>query len=161
MRNIALTLGALLPLASTAAVSAQQITAEQESALRVEVEGFMDAYYANWSRATDVNQLAQQIWDGNGQLGRVGVVPTPEYRAGLALMLQALRQRGYDHSGMPDRHICLLTPTVAIVSGHGFRYRADGSILGERGWTSLLVRTDVGWRMGGGFEHDPNTAVTC
>ena len=48
---------------------------------------------------------------------------------------------------MPDRNICILSATAAIVSGRGVRSRKDGSVFGEYGWTYTLVKTGDGWRI--------------
>ena len=72
-----------------------------------------------------------------------------------------LDAQGYGRSAMPDRNICVLSSGAAMVSGRGVRYRKDGRVFGEYGWTYTVVRTDNGWRIVSIFGHDPSLAVRC
>ena len=67
----------------------------------------------------------------------------------------------FGKSQMPVRNVCVLSPTVAIVSGRGFRYLTDGRVMGEFGWTYTLIKGAAGWRMVSIYSHDPSKALTC
>ena len=69
--------------------------------------------------------------------------------------------QGYAGSDMPDRNICVLSDSAAIVSGRGIRRHRDGGLLGEYGWTYTLVMTGDGWRILTIAGHDPGVAVRC
>jgi hypothetical protein len=62
---------------------------------------------------------------------------------------------------MPVRNVCLLSPNVAVVSGRGIRYLADGKVMGEFGWTYTLLKGADGWRMVSIYSHDAGKALTC
>ena len=76
---------------------------------------------------------------------------------------KTLLSKGYGRSQMPmaGRNVCILAPNVAVVSGKGVRYMADGSVMAEFGWTYTLLKNDSGWRMVSIYSHDPKKALTC
>jgi len=74
---------------------------------------------------------------------------------------KSLVDRGYDHSNMPKRNICILSPTVAVISGRGIRYLKENKVMAEFGWTYTLIKGADGWKMVSIYSHDPNKALTC
>ena len=154
---------ALALLGVTAAlVSAQQPAPVDEQALRKEVNAFMDQYWQLWS-AGEIDQLASRIYHPFGQLSNQGHSTVDQLKSGFPQTRKALLSKGYGRSQMPmpGRNVCILAPNVAVVSGRGVRYMADGSVMGEFGWTYTLLKNDTGWRMVSIYSHDPKKALTC
>lgn len=138
------------------ALSAQADT----QALKTEVNAFMDLYWKLWS-AGDIDQLVAQIYHPFGQLSNQGHAPIDRMKATFPATRKSLLSGGYGRSNMPVRNICVLAPNVAVVSGRGIRYLADGKVMGEFGWTYTLLKGPAGWKMVSIYSHDPKTALTC
>jgi hypothetical protein len=157
--RIALAVGLATVLALGSLSSAQQSTAD-ESALKREVNAFMDQYWELWS-AGRIDELATRIYHPMGQLSNTGHASVEELKQRFPDTRKALLAGGYGKSNMPKRNICVLSPTVAIVSGRGIRYLKDGGVMGEYGWTYTLLKGAAGWRMVAIYSHDPDKALTC
>ena len=143
-------------------VSAQQPAPVDEQALRKEVNAFMDQYWQLWSTG-EIDQLASRIYHPFGQLSNQGHSTVDQLKSNYPATRKGLLSKGYGRSQMPmpGRNVCILAPNVAVVSGRGIRYMADGSVMGEFGWTYTLLRNDSGWRMVSIYSHDPKKALTC
>ncbi len=154
--------GAVAALAVTLGMAvfthAQQKVDDQ--ALRAEVNAFMDQYWTLFS-AGQIDQLAERVYHPFGQLSNQGHSSVEQLKSRFPDTRKALLAQGYGRSWMPKRDICLLSPTVAVVSGRGFRYLTDGKVLGEFGWTYTLIKGVSGWRMVSIYSHDPAKALTC
>ena len=74
---------------------------------------------------------------------------------------KAMLAAGYVRSQMPVRNVCVLSATVAMVSGRGLRYLKDDKVMAEFGWTYTLLKGANGWRMTAVLTHEPNKAVVC
>jgi hypothetical protein len=157
--SIRLSLGLAMLLA--AGVVAQQPAADEQT-LRQEVNAFMDQYWALWS-AGGIDQLATRVYHPFGQLSNQGHSTVEQLKAAFPENRKTMLAAGYGRSQMPmaGRHVCILAPNVAIVSGRGVRYLTDGSVMGEYGWTYTLIKNATGWRMVSIYSHDPKKAVTC
>jgi hypothetical protein len=140
--------------------TAQPPSTSDDQAIRTEVNAFMDRYWELFS-AGRIDQLVEQIYDPSGQLSNRGHSSIQELRMRFPDSRKALIAGGYGKSQMPSRNICVLSPTVAIVSGRGIRYLTDGRVMGEFGWTYTLIKGAAGWRMVSIYSHDPNKALTC
>jgi hypothetical protein len=152
----------LVLVTMVASVSAQQAPPVDEQALKKEVNAFMDQYWQLWS-AGEIDQLATSIYHPFGQLSNQGHSNIDQMKASFPQTRKALVSKGYGRSQMPmaGRNVCILAPNVAVVSGRGVRYLADGSVMGEFGWTYTLLRNETGWRMVSIYSHDPKKALTC
>lgn len=147
-----------LTLAMAVFTHAQQKVDDQ--ALRAEVNAFMDQYWTLFS-AGQIDQLAERIYHPFGQLNNQGHSSVEQMKSRFPETRKSLLAQGYGRSQMPKRNVCLLSPTVAVVSGRGFRYLTDGEVLGEYGWTYTLIKGAGGWRMVSIYSHDPAKALTC
>jgi hypothetical protein len=147
-------------LALSVFTSAQQPPAGDEQALRKEVNAFMDQYWELWSTG-QIDQLVERIYHPFGQLSNQGHSSIEQLKAAFPQTRKTLLAGGYGRSQMPKRNVCILSPTVAVVSGRGFRYLTDGKVMGEYGWTYTLIKGATGWRMVSIYSHDPNRALTC
>ncbi len=152
----------LVLVTMVASVSAQQAPPLDEQALKKEVNAFMDQYWQLWS-AGEIDQLAARIYHPFGQLSNQGHSTIDQMKASFPNTRKALVSKGYGRSQMPmpGRNVCILAPNVAVVSGRGVRYLADGSVMAEFGWTYTLLKNDTGWRMVSIYSHDPKKALTC
>jgi len=147
-------------LASGATSMAQSVGPADEVRLKAEVNAFMDQYWQHFS-AGRIDDLVARIYHPFGQLDNRGHSSIDQMRSRFPASRQALLKGGYGRSNMPVRHICILAPTVAVVSGRGVRYLAEGPVMGEFGWTYTLVKGETGWRMVSIYSHDPAVALTC
>jgi hypothetical protein len=154
--------GLAMVFAAGAFVSAQQPAPMDEQALKKEVNAFMDQYWQLWSTG-EIDQLAARIYHPFGQLSNAGHTPLEQLKSGYPQTRKGLLAKGYGRSQMPmpGRNVCILAPNVAVVSGKGIRYMADGSVMAEFGWTYTLLKNDSGWRMVSIYSHDPKKALTC
>ena len=160
MKNrIRLAAGLVAILAMSSFSTAQQ-PGPDEQAIRQEVNAFMDQYWELFS-AGRIDELAERIYHPSGQLSNTGHSSIEELRQRFPDSRKALLAGGYGRSNMPKRNICVLSPTVAIVSGRGVRYLKDGGVMGEYGWTYTLLKGAAGWRMVSIYSHDPDKALTC
>jgi hypothetical protein len=146
-------------LAMSGLVRAQQ-SASDEQVIRDEVNAFMDQYWALFS-AGRIDELAERVYHPFGQLSNTGHASIDELKRRFPDTRKALLAGGYGRSNMPKRNICVLSSTVAVVSGRGIRYLKDGGVMGEYGWTYTLLKGSEGWRMVSIYSHDPNKALTC
>jgi hypothetical protein len=149
----------LVAAASTPFAVAQQPSAD-EQALKKEVNAFMDRYWDLWS-AGRIDQLVERVYHPFGQLSNQGHSSIERLKAAFPGTRTALVSAGYGRSQMPIRNVCILSPTVAIVSGRGMRYLTNGNVMGEYGWTYTLIKGADGWRMVSIYSHDPSKALTC
>jgi hypothetical protein len=151
-----------LLLALCRVASAQQTAPMDEQALRKEVNAFMDQYWQLWSSG-EIDQLAARIYHPFGQLSNQGHSTVDQLKAAFPQTRKTLLAGGYARSQMPmeGRHVCILSPNVAVVSGRGVRYLANGTVMGEFGWTYTLLKNANGWRMVSIYSHDPKKALTC
>jgi hypothetical protein len=151
--------GLAIAVVMVAAAAAQQ-PATNEPALRAEVNAFMDQYWALWS-AGQIDQLAERVYHPFGQLSNAGHASIAELKQRFPDTRKTLLDGGYARSNMPKRNICILSPTVAVVSGRGIRYLKDGGVMAEFGWTYTLLKGATGWRLVAIYTHDPGKALTC
>ena len=159
-RGFQIVAGIVVALAMSGFTFAQQPPASDEQAVRREVNAFMDQYWQLFSNG-QIDQLVERIYHPFGQLNNQGHSSIDQLKAAFPKTRQAMLAGGYGRSQMPKRNVCLLSPTVAVVSGRGFRYLTDGKVMGEYGWTYTLIRGADGWRMVSIYSHDPGTALTC
>ena len=157
-RNVVMAAGLSAILAMGVFATAQQ--PNQDQALKAEVNAFMDQYWTLFS-AGQIDQLAARIYHPFGQLNNQGHSSIEQMKMRFPDTRKTLLAGGYGRSQMPVRNVCVLSPTVAIVSGRGFRYLTDGKVMGEFGWTYTLLKGADGWRMVSIYSHDPNKALTC
>jgi hypothetical protein len=157
-----LAVGLMMAFVMGALVNAQQKPQPpvDEQALKAEVNAFMDQYWQLFS-AGQIDQLVERIYHPSGQLNNQGTSSIEEMKKRFPDSRKALLAGGYGRSNMPKRNICLLTPTLAIISGRGMRYLKDGNVMGEYGWTYTIAKGPTGWKMLSILSHDPNTFVTC
>jgi hypothetical protein len=161
---IGLLLAVLLPDATPgrgngfAAAQAQGVA--DEATLRREVNAFMEQYWALFS-AGQIDQLAERVYHPFGQLNNTGHSSIEQMKARFPDTRKKMLAGGYGKSDMPKRSICILSPTVALISGRGVRYLTDGRVMAEFGWTYTLLKGATGWRMVSIYSHDPGTVVTC
>jgi hypothetical protein len=146
-------------LATAMAATAQQAPMDEQK-LRSEVNAFMDQYWELFSNGK-IDQLVERIYHPSGQLNNSGHSSIEDMKRRFPDTRKTLLSAGYGRSQMPKRNVCVLSPTVAIVSGRGVRYLTDGRVMGEYGWTYTLLRSDAGWRMVSIYSHDPNKALIC
>lgn len=142
------------------AVAAQTVAPSDEQKLKAEVNAFMDQYWSLWS-AGRIDELEKRIYHPFGQLSNTGHASIAQMKANFPATRKALVDRGYDHSNMPKRNICILSPTVAVISGRGIRYLKDDKVMAEFGWTYTLLKGTDGWKMVSIYSHDPGKALTC
>jgi hypothetical protein len=150
----------LLAAAPSQLAVAQQRATVDEQALKKEVNAFMDQYWELWS-AGRIDQLVERVYHPFGQLSNQGHSSIEQMKAAFPATRKALVSAGYGRSQMPNRNVCILSPTVAIVSGRGMRYLTNGNVMGEYGWTYTLIKGADGWRMVSIYSHDPSRALTC
>ena len=134
--------------------------ADQTQALKTEVNSFMDQYWQLFS-AGNIDQLVERIYHPSGQLSNQGHSSIEQLKARFPETRKTLLAGGYGRSNMPVRNICILSPTVAVVSGRGIRYLTDGKVMAEFGWTYTLIKGPAGWKMVSIYSHDPGKALTC
>ena len=138
----------------------QTLDAAAREAVRAELDAFFDQYYAWYSvgAADEVSRHAYNVpfFRGGSALGT-----REEVRQSVADAYARLDAQGYAGSDMPDRNICVLSDSAAVVSGRGIRRHREGGLLGEYGWTYTVVMTDDGWRILTIAGHDPAVAVRC
>ncbi len=151
-----------LALVSAVPVQAQPLSEERERAIRVELDAFFDQYYGRWARPGGADVLAERAYTAPLIVGN-GLGPqTPEaVREWLAGGFETLSAQGWVRSDMPNRDTCVLNDGFALVSGHGVRYRQDGSVLGEYGWTYVMTRTAQGWRIASALVHALDDVIRC
>lgn len=158
--GIPISAGLVMMLALGSSTTAQQPVVGDEQAIRKEVSAFMDQYWELWS-AGRIDQLVERIYHPFGQLSNQGHSSVEQLRAAFPNSRKALTSAGYGRSQMPVRNICVLSPTVAVISGRGVRYLTDGRVMGEYGWTYTLIKSGSGWRMVSIYSHDPGKALIC
>src|ERR1043165_9405291 len=141
-------------------LSAQTVAPADEQKLKAEVNAFMDQYWSLWS-AGKIDELEKQIYHPMGQLSNNGHASIAQLEANFPATRKSLVDRGYDHSNMPKRNICILSPTVAVISGCGIRYLKENKVMAEFGWTYTLIKGADGWKMVSIYSHDPAKALTC
>lgn len=142
-------------------VAAQPLDEAARQGVRDELNAFFDQYY-EWYSAGRADEISRHAYNVPYQLGNGTALATrAEVRQWVVDAYARLEAQGYGWSAMPDRNICVLTSAAAVVSGRGVRYRTDGSVFGEYGWTYTVVRTDDGWRIVSIFGHDAALAVRC
>ena len=141
-------------------LSAQTVAPADEQKLKAEVNAFMDQYWSLWS-AGKIDDLEKRIYHPMGQLSNNGHASIAQMKANFPATRKSLVDRGYDHSNMPKRNICILSPTVAVISGRGIRYLKEDKAMAEFGWTYTLIKGADGWKMVSIYSHDPNKALTC
>lgn len=151
-----------LVVAMSASTFAQQTAAIDEQALTKEVNAFMDQYWQLWS-AGQIDQLASGVYHPFGQLNNQGHSTIEQLRSAFPQTRKTMLAGGYARSQMPmaGRKVCILAPTVAVVSGRGVRYLTNGNVMAEFGWTYTLLKNATGWRMVSIYSHDPKKALTC
>ena len=160
-RRLSLSVLAVALLTIGTPAEAQSLDTAARQAIRVELDAFFDQYYA-WYSAGAADQVARHAYNVPYVLGDGNALRTrDEVRQWVADAWARLDAQGYAGSDMPDRNICVLSAGSAIVSGRGVRRHRDGGLLGEYGWTYLLVNTDDGWRIISIFGHDPALAARC
>ena len=137
-----------------------QTAAANDQTIRADVNKFMDQYWELFS-AGEIDELVERIYHPSGQLSNQGHASIEELKKGFPASRKAMLAAGYGRSQMPVRNVCIVSPTVAIVSGRGLRYRTDGKVMAESGWTYTLLKGPTGWRIAAIFTHDPNKALTC
>ena len=157
-RHVVMAAGLAAIIAMGTLATAQQPSRDQ--ALKAEVNAFMDQYWTLFS-AGQIDQLAARVYHPFGQLNNQGHSSIEQMKARFPDTRKTLLAGGYGRSQMPVRNVCVLSPTVAIVSGRGIRYLTDGRIMAEFGWTYTLLKGSDGWRMVSIYTHDPNKALTC
>ena len=118
MRSISIRIGTSLALALAAGVllGAQAPAPANEQTLRAEVNAFMDKYWELFS-AGKIDELAERIYHPSGQMNNQGHSTIEQMKARFPDSRKTLLAGGYGRSNMPNRNICVLSPTVAIVSG--------------------------------------------
>ena len=147
--------------ALVAPLGAQEIDDATRRAVQAEVNAFFDQYY-EWYSAGRADEISQYAYNTPFQLNNGTSLQTrADVRTWVAEAWARLDAQGYGRSEMPERNICVLNSGAAFVSGRGIRYRKDGSVFGEYGWTYTVVKTADGWRIVSIFGHDPNLAVHC
>jgi ketosteroid isomerase-like protein len=62
-------------------------------------------------------------------------------------IVASLIRNGYSHSTLSDRRVKLLTSTTALCGGVAIRMKADGTEMQRSGFTYLLQKSNVGWRI--------------
>jgi hypothetical protein len=134
--------------------------AANDQTLKAEVNAFMDQYWTLFS-AGKIDELVERIYHPIGQLSNSGHASIEELRKRFPDSRKAMLAGGYVRSQMPVRNVCIVSPTVAIVSGRGIRYLKDDKVMAEFGWTYTLLKGATGWRMTAIFSHDPNKALIC
>ncbi len=147
-------------LATTATGAAGQAAAAGDQAAKAEVNKFMDLYWELFS-AGRIDELVERIYHPSGQLSNQGHSSIDELKQRFPASRKAMLAAGYVRSQMPVRNVCVVSPTVAIVSGRGLRYLKDDKVMAEFGWTYTLLKGANGWRMTAIFTHDPNKALVC
>jgi hypothetical protein len=140
----------ILAFAFASPAGAQQVTEDRLPVIRAEIDTLFDQYYG-WFSAGQVDVVMERAYTAPMYLGNVILQTRDEVRDFTADLLEQLSAQGYARSEMPTRNICLLSGGFAVVSGNGFRYRGDGSVLGEFGWTYTVMLTEEGWRIMGMF----------
>ena len=159
-RRLSMPLLAFALLTVETPAEAQSLDEASREAVRAELDAFFDQYYAWYSvgAADEVSRGAYNVpfFRGGNVLGT-----REEVRQSVAEAWARLDAQGYVGSDMPDRNICVLSDSAAIVSGRGIRRHRDGGLLGEYGWTYTLVMTADGWRILTIAGHDPAVAVRC
>lgn len=160
MRRIVGGIAASLVIVAAMRVLTTAQQPSQDQTLKAEVNAFMDQYWTLFSGG-QIDQLAARIYHPFGQLSNQGHSSIEQMKARFPETRKTLLSGGYGRSQMPVRNVCVLSPTVAIVSGRGFRYLTDGRVMGEFGWTYTLLKGPDGWRMVSIYGHDPSKALTC
>jgi hypothetical protein len=158
-RRLQISAGLLVLVAMSAVAGAQKPTFD-EAALKKEVNAFMDTYWTLWS-AGQIDQLVERIYHPIGQLSNQGHASIDQLKGNFPKTRKALLDGGYGRSQMPVRNVCILSATVAVVSGRGVRYLTDGKVMGEFGWTYTLLKGPAGWKMVSIYSHDPAKALVC
>ena len=161
-RRLMILLMAAAHFAIATPVGAQPLDAATRQALRAEVDAFFDQYYA-WYSVGAAEEIARHAYNVPYLRGDGSALVTQQEGVSqwVSEAWTRLDAQGYGGSDMPDRNICVLSATGAIVSGRGVRSRKDGSMLGEYGWTYMVLKTPDGWRITSIYGHDPDLAVTC
>jgi hypothetical protein len=149
-----------LVVAGGVGTAAAQTAPVDTQALKAEVNAFMDLYWQLWS-AGKIDDLVERIYHPMGQLSNAGHASIDQLKQRFPASRKAMTDKGYGRSQMPVRNVCVLAPTVAIVSGRGVRYLTDGSEMAAFGWTYTLIKGQAGWRMTAIFTHDPGRPLTC
>ena len=115
---------------ASATSAAGQSAATGDQTLKAEVNKFMDHYWELFS-AGKIEELVRDIYHPSGQLSNLGHASIVELKERFPDSRKAMLAAGYGHSGMPVRNVCIVSPTVAIVSGRGLRYLTDGKVMAE------------------------------
>jgi hypothetical protein len=160
--KIAVAIAAILvaTCAGPVATATGQTPAATEQTAKAEVNAFMDQYWELFS-AGKIDELVERIYHPSGQLSNQGHASIEELKKRFPESRKALLAAGYGRSQMPVRNVCIVSPTVAVVSGRGLRYLTDGKVMAEFGWTYTLLKGATGWRMVAIYSHDPSKALTC
>lgn len=159
-RAIAIAAALMALLATTATRAAGQAAAAGDEAIKAEVNAFMDQYWELFS-AGRIDDLVARIYHPSGQLSNQGHSSIDELKQRFPASRKTMLAAGYVRSQMPVRNVCVVNPTVAIVSGRGLRYLKDDKVMAEFGWTYTLLKGANGWRMTAIFTHDPKKALVC
>jgi hypothetical protein len=158
--GIAAAIVAMSAASVTMALGQTPAPAASNDQLKAEVNKFMDQYWDLFS-AGKIDELVERIYHPSGQLSNGGHASIEELRKRFPDSRKAMLAGGYVRSQMPVRNVCVVSPTVAIVSGRGLRYLKDDKVMAEFGWTYTLLKGPNGWRMAAIFTHEPNKALVC
>jgi ketosteroid isomerase-like protein len=82
-----------------------------------------------------------------------------EAAARVSGFFESLRAQGYGHSELADLRIKQVSAGLIVASGVRVQYKADGQELGRTAVTSVLRKTNEGWKIAILMGQDPGTAL--
>ena len=127
-----------------AQASSSNTSATEKDAIHAVVSGYYDAFGRDSAAASGFYGEPTLIVAPN----KVIVLSTrADIEAFLDRVAANLKRNGYSHSTLIDRRVKLLTSTTALCGGIAIRMKADGTEMQRSGFTYLLQKGDLGWRI--------------
>jgi len=125
----------------------------QPSAIQV-----LTDYYVAFS-TTDVATFLPYFYEPSTLIGPQGVLAAPT-REVLATIftptMEALRARGFSRSEFRVRQARTLSETAELFTGIATRFKKDGQELERVGFTYIMHKSAIGWKIAVVVLHDAN-----
>jgi ketosteroid isomerase-like protein len=116
----------------------------EKDAIHAVLSGYYDAFGRDSAAASAfygepaLVVLANQV---------VGLSTRADVEAFFDKFVASLKPSGFSHSKLADQHIKLLNSTTALYSTVAIRMKADGTEMQRSGFTYLLHKSNVGWKI--------------
>lgn len=156
----------LLAFVAPVAAQVEPIPADTEEEIGAEVLTAMESYFRAYAES-DEEWLRQEMFAtpylSLGESGPTVETSREDRSQRIERVMQSLADEGWADGGYLDPEVCVVNRALAWVSGTYTRYRADGSVLNERGGTYVFVREEpaAAWRMLASLSHEQGKVLSC